>query len=239
MKNKEKNIQQKKKSSIKNYFLTGILVSAPLAITLYLAIELILFIDIKISALLPTEYKPFLSYLHGIPGFGVLVLFVGLIFIGWISSGFFGNALLKILNKTISKMPVVSGLYNGLKKILETVMGGGQNQAFREAVLVQYPREGLWTIAFITGEVYSGIQNHFHKEKMISIYVPTTPNPTSGFLIFVKKKDIIPLDLRVDDAWKIIISTGIVTPDSPKNQQKIMEQALAKAAKDLKTQKEN
>ncbi|MBE6449090.1 MAG: DUF502 domain-containing protein [Alphaproteobacteria bacterium] len=234
MKNKKNPIQQKKKNSIKNYFLTGILVSAPLAITIYLAVELILFIDTKISALIPIEYKPMLAYLHGIPGFGVIVLFVGLIFIGWISSGFFGNTLLKILNKAISKMPVVSGLYNGLKKILETVMGSGQNQAFREAVLVQYPREGLWTIAFITGDVYSGIKKHFKKEKMVSIYVPTTPNPTSGFLIFVNKKDIIPLDLRVDDAWKIIISTGIVTPDSPQNQQKIMEQALAKAAKDLK-----
>ena len=228
-------MEDKKKHSIKNYFLTGILVSTPLAITLYLAVELILFIDSKVSALIPVEYKPMLKHLHGIPGFGVLILFVGLIFIGWISSGFFGNALLKTLNKGISKMPVVSGLYNGLKKILETVMGGGQNQAFRQAVLVQYPREGLWTIAFITGDVYSGLQKHFKRSKMVSIYVPTTPNPTSGFLIFVNKKDIIPLDLRVDDAWKIIISTGIVTPDSPQSQQKIMEQALATAAEDLKT----
>ncbi|MBO5997017.1 MAG: DUF502 domain-containing protein, partial [Alphaproteobacteria bacterium] len=152
---------------------------------------------------------------------------------GWISSGFIGTALLKGLNKAISKMPVVSGLYNGLQKILETVVGGGQNKAFREAVLAQYPREGLWTIAFVTGDVYSGIQKHFKKDKMISVYVPTTPNPTSGFLIFVNRKDIIPLKLRVDDAWKIIISTGIVTPDSPKQQQEIMDEALEKVKKDL------
>ena len=227
-------MKEKRAASLKNYFLTGILVSAPLAITGYLATELILFIDRKVTSLIPTEYRHVFNFLHGIPGFGVLILLISLILIGWISSGFLGNALLKILNKGISKMPVVSGLYNALKKILETVMGNGQNTAFREAVLVQYPREGLWTIAFITGEVYSKIQSHFKKSNMVSIYVPTTPNPTSGFLIFVNKKDIIPLDLRVDDAWKIIISTGIVTPDSPKNQQKIMEQALANAANDLK-----
>ncbi len=220
----------KEKHSIKGYFLTGVLVSAPLAITIYLAVELISFIDKKVNALMPAAYSP-----YGVPGFGLLILFVSLIIIGWISSGFIGNALLKGLNKAISKMPVVSGLYNGLKKILETVMGGGQNKAFREAVLVQYPREGLWTIAFITGDVYSGIQKHFKKEKMVSIYVPTTPNPTSGFLIFVNKKDIIPLNLRVDDAWKIIISTGIVTPDSPQSQQEIMEKALACAKEDLKS----
>ncbi|MBP5535030.1 MAG: DUF502 domain-containing protein [Alphaproteobacteria bacterium] len=228
----------KKTKTIKSYFLTGILVSAPLAITVYLAIEFVRFIDEKVNALIPKEYNPATYLPFGIPGFGILILLIGLFLIGVISSGFIGTAILKGLNKAISKMPVVSGLYNALQKILETVVGGGQNKAFREAVLVQYPREGLWTIAFITGDVYSGIQKHFKKEKMVSIYVPTTPNPTSGFLIFVNRKDIIPLKLRVDDAWKIIISTGIVTPDSPQKQQEIMSKALEKAKKELdKTKK--
>lgn len=224
----------KKTNTIKSYFLTGILVSAPLAITVYLAIELVRFIDEKVNALIPKEYNPATYLPFGIPGFGILILLIGLFLVGVISSGFIGTALLKGLNKAISKMPVISGLYNGLQKILETVVGGGQNKAFREAVLVQYPREGLWTIAFITGDVYSGIQKHFKKEKMVSIYVPTTPNPTSGFLIFVNRKNIIPLKLRVDDAWKIIISTGIVTPDSPQKQQEIIDRALEKAKEDLK-----
>ena len=228
----------KNTKTIKSYFLTGSLVSAPLAITVYLAIEFVRFIDEKVNALIPKEYNPATYLPFGIPGFGILILLIGLFLIGVISSGFIGTAILKGLNKAISKMPVVSGLYNALQKILETVVGGGQNKAFREAVLVQYPREGLWTIAFITGDVYSGIQKHFKKEKMVSIYVPTTPNPTSGFLIFVNRKDIIPLKLRVDDAWKIIISTGIVTPDSPQKQQEIMSKALEKAKKELdKTKK--
>ena len=222
----------KKTNTIKSYFLTGVLVSAPLAITIYLAIELVRFIDEKVNALIPKEYNPATYLPFGIPGFGILILLIGLFLVGVVSSGFIGTALLKGLNKAISKMPVISGLYNGLQKVLETVVGGGQNKAFREAVLIQYPREGLWTIAFITGDVYSGIQKHFKKEKMVSVYVPTTPNPTSGFLIFVNRKDIIPLKLRVDDAWKIIISTGIVTPDSPQKQQEIMDKAL-ETAKEL------
>ena len=225
-------MSEKNSRSLKTYFLTGILVTTPIAITVYLALELINFIDTKVTGWIPEKYGiPF-----GVPGLGLMILFVGLIFIGWISSGFIGNALLKVFNKTISKMPVVSGLYNGLKKILETVLGGGQATAFRQPVLVQYPRKGLWTIAFITGEVYSGIIKKTKNKQMVSIYVPTTPNPTSGFLIFVDKKDIIPLDLKVEDAWKIIISTGIVTPDSPEIQQKIMDEAIASAKVDLSSQ---
>lgn len=226
--------QKTSKRSIKTYLITGTLISAPLAITIYLAVELVRFIDNKVTAFIPKEYNPSTYLPFGIPGFGILILFVLLILIGMVSSGFIGNALLNLLNKAISKMPIVSGIYNALKKILETVMGGDKAQAFREAVLVQYPREGLWTIAFITGEVFSGIQKHIKKE-LISVYVPTTPNPTSGFLIFVPKKDIIPLNIRVDEAWKIIISTGIVTPDSPKVQQKIMDEAIATAREQLST----
>ena len=226
-------METKKRHTLKSYFLTGVLVSAPLAITIYLAWELIRFIDAKVNAALPEQYNP-LTYLpYHIPGFGIVILFVGLIFIGWISSGFIGTALIKGLNRGISRMPVVSGIYNALKKIMETVLGGGQNKAFREAVLVEYPRRDLWTIAFITGDVYSGICQKFKHADMVSIYVPTTPNPTSGFLIFVNRKDIIPLDIRVDEAWKIIISTGIVTPDSPENQQKAIDDALKSAKNKL------
>ena len=226
-------MEKKKTHSIKSYFLTGILVSAPLAITVYLALELIKFIDTKVNAMIPVEYNPMTHLPYSIPGFGIAILFVGLIFIGWISSGFIGTAMLKGLNKAISRMPVVSGIYNALKKIMETVIGGGQSKAFREAVLVEYPRRDLWTIAFITGDVYSGIAKNLKDKNMVSIYVPTTPNPTSGFLIFVNKKDVVPLDIRVDDAWKIIISTGIVTPDSPENQQKVIDEALESAKNKL------
>ena len=221
-----------KKHSIKTYFLTGILVSAPLGITIYLALELIRFIDRSVTAAIPEKYNPETYLPYGIPGFGILFLFVLLILIGMAASGFIGNALIDLMNKIISKMPLVSSVYGALRKIIETIMGGGQAQAFRQAVLVQYPREGLWTIAFITGKVYSGIQKKV-KDELISIYVPTTPNPTSVFLIFVPQKDIIPLKIGVDDAWKIIISTGIITPDSPEKQRAIMDEAIESAKKDL------
>lgn len=226
------NDQIKKSRSIKTYFLTGILVSAPISITLYLAVELIRWIDSTVTAVIPEKYNPETYLPYGIPGFGILFLFVLLIFIGMISSGFIGNALLSLMNKIISKMPLVSTVYGALRKIIETIMGEGQAKAFRQAVLVQYPREGLWTIAFITGDVYSDIQKEV-KKNLISIYVPTTPNPTSGFLIFVPQKDIIPLQIGVDDAWKIIISTGIITPDSPENQRAIMDEAIENAKKEI------
>ena len=221
-----------KKHNIKTYFLTGVLVSAPLGITVYLALELIRLIDSSVIAAIPEKYNPETYLPYGVPGFGILFLFVLLILIGMISSGFIGNALIGLMNKIISKMPFVSSVYSALRKSIETIMGGGQNQAFRQAVLVQYPREGLWTIAFVTGKVYSGIQKKI-KEELISIYVPTTPNPTSGFLIFVPQKDIIPLKIKVDEAGKIIISTGIITPDSPEKQRAILDEAIETAKKDL------
>ena len=116
---------EQNKHSLKSYFLTGILVYAPLAITIYLAVELIKFIDAKVNAVIPKEYNPMTHLPYSIPGFGILILFVGLIFIGWISSGFIGTIMLKGLNKAIARMPVVSGIYGALKKIMETVIGGG------------------------------------------------------------------------------------------------------------------
>lgn len=226
--------QEYKTNKLKSYFLTGILVSAPLAITIYLAVKLVNFIDNKITGFLPEKYNPETYFPYGIPGLGLIVLLIALVLIGWMSSGFVGNLFLKLMNKMIGKLPIVSGIYSAIRKVMETVMGSEKAKAFREAVLVQYPREGLWTIAFITGEVYSGIQKEVKSRELVSIYVPTTPNPTSGFLIFVPKKDIIHLKIRVDDAWKIIISTGIITPDSPQKQQAIMDKAIATAKDELK-----
>ena len=221
-------MSEKKQRSLKTYLLTGILVTTPLAITVYLASELIRFIDNSVSGLIPPKYNPETYLPYGVPGLGIVVLVLSLILIGMLSSGFLGSFVLQIMNKTISKMPVVSGLYTALKKIMETVIGNGNTSAFRQAVLVQYPRKGLWTIAFITGEVYSKVQKNV-KQKLVSIYVPTTPNPTSGFLIFVPQTEAIPLDISVEDAWKIIISTGIVTPDNPDTEDGVISSAIEKA----------
>ena len=218
----------KQKHTIKTYLFTGLLVTAPVAMTFYLARELFLYVDKHVSALIPARFMPY------VPGLGVVLLLVFLVLVGMLTTNYLGRTLIRFGRGIIDKIPVISGIYNAFRKIFETLLGSGKNTAFRQPVLVDYPRKGMKTIAFLTGPVFRDVQKTTGDE-LVSVYVPTTPNPTSGFLIFVNKKDVIPLKLRVDDAWKIIISTGIVTPDSPQNQQEIMNQAIADATKDLKT----
>lgn len=155
----------KKTKTIKSYFLTGILVSAPLAITVYLAIEFVRFIDEKVNALIPKEYNPATYLPFGIPGFGILILLIGLFLIGVISSGFIGTAILKGLNKAISKMPVVSGLYNALQKILETVVGGGQNKLFEKLFWFNILAKGYGLLLLLQEMFIQEFKNISRKKK--------------------------------------------------------------------------
>ena len=230
---------KKTKKSLKTYFLTGILVSTPLAITIYLALQLFALLDASVGKFIPQQYISETYQPLIVPILSAITLCVALLLVGIISSGFIGNALINFVNRAIAKIPVISGVYGALKKVLETVIGGTQSSAFHKVVLIEYPRKGLWTLAFITGKTYSHIQNKIKKsvkvkKSVVSVYVPTTPNPTSGFLLFLPEEDTLPVQLKVDEAWKIILSTGIVTPESPKQQQKILDDALKSAQKDLK-----
>ena len=202
---------EKKKHTLKTYFFTGVLVTAPVAITLYLAIELFKWVDSSITHLIPAQYNPGTYLPYGLPGLGVLLLVVVLVLIGMLAVNIFGRWLVGIGQKIIEKIPIISGIYSALKKLFETLLGQGGTSAFRKAVLVEYPRKGVWTIAFLTAPVYEGFKRLLPSD-MVTIYVPTTPNPTSGFMLYVPKKEIKVLDMRVDDAFKMIVSTGIVTP---------------------------
>lgn len=204
--------KKKDKPTLKTYLFTGILVTAPVAITLYAAFMLIQWIDGWVTGFIPAKYNPETYLPYGVPGLGVVILLVFLILVGMLTANFVGRAMENLWEKLIGKMPVISGLYNALKKIFETIFGSGKETAYRQPVLIEYPRKGLWTIAFVTGPVYKGVQRHV-KDKLIGVYVPTTPNPTSGFLIYVPQKDVIELDMSIDAAFKIVISTGIVNPD--------------------------
>ncbi len=198
--------------SLKTYLFTGILVTAPIAITIYIAIELIRLIDGWVSALIPDKYNPETHLPYGIPGLGVVLLLVFLILIGMFTANVIGQSVENFGHHLMNKMPVVSGLYNALRKVFETLLGRGKATAFRQPVLIEYPRRGLWTIAFITEPAHKTIQQG-NKNKLVGVYVPTTPNPTSGFLLYVDEKELKPLNLRVDEALKIILSMGIVNPD--------------------------
>ena len=155
------------------------------------------------------------------PGVGLIVVAIVMILIGAVTAGFLGRLFHRIVDNILARLPVVRGVHSAIKQILQTVFSKKSN-AFREAVLVEYPRRGIWAIAFITGRTKGEVQN-LTVEECINIFIPTTPNPTSGFLLFVPKKDLVPLDMAVDDAIKMVISGGIVTPPDtrPAEQQEV------------------
>ncbi|MDA0306617.1 MAG: DUF502 domain-containing protein [Proteobacteria bacterium] len=195
---------------IRAYFFAGILVIAPISITFYLAWLFIGFVDSKITPLLPAKYNPETYLPFGVPGLGLLILFLSLIFVGALTAGFMGRMWLRFSEQMLARMPVIRSIYSALKQILETVLAD-HSAAFREAVLVEYPRRGIWAIGFITGRTQGEVQNTT-EEECINIFLPTTPNPTSGFLLFVPKKDLVPLSMSVEEAIKMVISGGLVTP---------------------------
>ena len=195
---------------LRAYFMAGVLITAPISITVYLAWLFITYVDDKVTPLIPDRYNPETYLPYGIPGLGVVAVVVGLTLIGALTAGFVGRFFQRVWERIMDTVPVLRGVYKALKQILETVLAQ-QSNAFREAVLVEYPRRGMWVIAFITGRTKGEVQA-LTKEKVINLFVPTTPNPTSGFLIFVPEDDIVPLSMSVEEAMKMVISGGIVTP---------------------------
>ncbi len=208
------NDKKNSKTTLKTYFFTGILVTAPVAITLYVAWMAISYADNFVTGFIPEKYNPNTLFPYGIPGIGIVLLLIFFTMVGMLTANFIGRALIKFGYQIINRMPVISGLYNAIRKILETLLGTGKTKAFRQPVLVEYPRRGLWTIAFITGPVYETISEKLQDDTLVAIYVPTTPNPTSGFFLYVPQKDVIILDISVEDALKMILSTGIINPDN-------------------------
>ncbi len=195
---------------LRAYFFAGILITAPISITFYLAWLFITFVDSRVTPWIPEKYNPTTYLPFGLPGLGLVVAVVALTLIGMLTAGFFGRLIMRFYDGLLARMPVVRTVYSALKQIIETVLAQ-QSTAFRQAVLIEYPRRGLWAIAFITGRTEEEVQN-LTDEEMINIFLPTTPNPTSGFLLFVPKGDLIPLSMTVEEAIKMVISAGIVTP---------------------------
>ncbi len=201
----------------RRFFFTGFLVTAPILITLYVTWIVITFIDAKVANLLP-EYLDFrTAFPYQIPGIGLLIVIIFITIIGALTPGLIGRTLLKTGERIVSKMPIVRSIYSALKQIMETIMSTNSN-SFREVVLVEYPRKGIWVIGFVTGETKGEVQKKLeNKNQLINIFIPTTPNPTSGFLLFVPKKDALYLKMSVEQAVKLVISGGIVSPKMKSN----------------------
>lgn len=199
---------------LRTYFFAGILITAPVSLTIYLAWLFISFVDERVFSLLPPEYNPESYMPFFIPGLGLLVVLVGLTLIGALTAGFLGRAARQLIDGILNRLPVIRSLYSAIKQIMETVLAN-KSSAFRECVLIEYPRKGIWTLGFITGTSKGEVQD-VTTELLINVFVPTTPNPTSGFLLFVPEQDIIRLKMPIEDGLKLVVSGGIVTPPEPK-----------------------
>ncbi|MEQ1602633.1 MAG: DUF502 domain-containing protein [Methylophilaceae bacterium] len=191
------------------YFITGLLVLVPLVITIWVLTSLIGLLDQSLL-LLPMSWRPLAQTGYDIPGIGALLTLLTVFVTGLIATNFFGKRLIHFWERLLARVPVVKSIYYSVKQVSDTLFSDS-GQAFRKALLVQYPREGSWTVAFLTGQPGGDVANHLQGD-FISVYVPTTPNPTSGFFLMLPKKDVIELDMSVDEALKYIISMGVVVP---------------------------
>jgi len=200
---------------VRNYFLTGLVITGPIGITLWLTWTLIKWVDGWVKPFVPAGYNPDTYLPFPIPGFGLIVAVVILTIVGFLAANFLGRSMISLGENIVGRMPLVRNVYSGLKQIFETVLDQ-RGTSFNKAALVEYPRKGLWAIVFIStdtkGEVAKQLVN---RADTVSVFLPTTPNPTSGFLLFVPKEDIIELNMSVEDAAKLVISAGLVSPDYP------------------------
>ncbi len=204
---------------IKKYLLTGLMVWLPLAITIWVLLWLVGLLDAVfggflsgLAAVTPTTLSPTIERLHNIPGLGVLLVFTVMLLTGALVSNVAGRWWVKQWDHLFTHIPIVKSIYNSVKKVSDTLFSSNGN-AFRTAMLIQYPRQGSWTIAFQTGVPNGEVASHLGDD-FVSVYVPTTPNPTSGFFLMVPKADVIELKMSVDEALTYVISMGSVAPAS-------------------------
>ncbi len=195
---------------LRGYFLAGILITAPIGITFYLAWLFINWIDNKITPLLPGAYNPETYLPFGIPGLGLLILCIAMTFVGAITAGILGRIWVRTSERVLARMPIIRSVYGAIKQIFETILSHKSN-SFREVVLFEYPRRGSWAIGFITGKTEGEIQNTTTDE-VFNVFLPTTPNPTSGYLLFIPRRELVVLSMSVEEGIKMVISGGIVTP---------------------------
>ena len=205
---KNQNLFQRLRSN----FLTGLVLITPIILTIYLLWGVINFIDDKVVPWLPNKYNPSTYLGKDIPGLGVMTFLVFTTIVGMVTKGFFGRQLIKYWQSLVDRTPVFRSIYNALKQIAETVFTKS-DQTFKSACLVEYPRRGIWVVAFVSTITRGEIKEKINKDEILTVFVPTTPNPTSGFLLFIPKKDVIILKMSVENAAKLVISAGLVVPD--------------------------
>lgn len=201
-------------AALRKWLLAGLLVLVPLIITLWVLDWVVSTLDQTLN-ILPQAWQPDRWLGMHIPGLGVLLALAILLTIGALASNFVGNKLVNWWHALLHRIPVVRSIYSGVKQVSDTLLSEKGN-AFRKAMLVQWPREGMWTIAFLTGTPGGDVARHLPAQDYLSLYVPTTPNPTGGYFVMVHKRDCVELAMSVDEALTYVISMGVIVPGGAK-----------------------
>lgn len=200
---------------LRNYFLTGLVIAAPLFLTVYIIRTTINWIDSWVIPYIPAAYLPSTYIPYSVPGFGVIVALVFITLLGFLVANIVGRRLVHLGESLLSRMPVVRNIYSGLKQIFETAVSTN-TKPFKTVGMIEFPRKGLWSIVFIGGETRGEVVAKYPdgggQGDILSVFVPTTPTPLSGYLVFAQRKDVVILDMSVEEAAKMVISAGIVTP---------------------------
>jgi uncharacterized membrane protein len=230
-------------TAFRNNFLAGLVVIAPIGLTFWLVTTVLGWVDGVVWPFIPQAYHPqelvnrFLgregadTVVINVRGAGVILFLIFTVLVGWIAKGLIGRSFIRWGEGLVDRMPIIRSVYNGLKQIAETVFSQSE-ASFDRACLVEYPRPGLWAVAFVSTSAKGEIAQKIPREdELLTVFLPTTPNPTSGFLLFVPKADVLPLDMSVEDAAKLVISAGLVYP-ADKKAAKAKAEAAAKAARE-------
>jgi uncharacterized membrane protein len=217
---------------LRNYFLTGVVVCAPIAITAYLAWSFVGWVDSWVKPYIPARYNPDNYLPFAVPGFGLIVALFLITMVGFLTANIIGRSIVSYGEKLLNRMPLVRNIYSGLKQIFETVLANRQ-ELFNKVGLFEYPRRGAWSIVFIAKQQESEINDALDARhgKTIAVFRPITPNVTTGYLLYVPEEDVIPLEMSVEDAAKMLISAGLVGPEYEAKTKALAEEALSKRAK--------
>lgn len=199
---------------LRNYFLTGFIVCAPLAITAYLAWSFVGWVDSWVKPYIPFRYNPDNYLPFAVPGFGLIIALLLITLVGFLTANFIGRAIVNYGEFLLERMPLVRGIYRALKQIFETILSN-KSEMFSKVGLVEYPRKGVWSLVFVAGEKDTEINAKLDKDgdPLIGVFMPCTPNPTTGFLMYVYKSEIVMLDMTIEDGAKLIVSAGLVAPE--------------------------
>jgi uncharacterized membrane protein len=199
---------------LRNYFLTGLIVAAPLAITVYIAWSFIGWIDSWVKPYIPALWSPDTYLPFAVPGFGLLVAVFIITLIGFLTANIVGRSIVGFGESLLNRLPMVRGVYKALKQIFETVLSN-KSEMFRQVGLVEYPRKGVWSLVFVANEKETEINVKLDKpdDPLVAVFMPCTPNPTTGFLMYVYRSEIVMLDMTIEDGAKLIVSAGLVAPE--------------------------